>query len=67
MAVVEFEFQGDPQIPKDHAAIREVVENYEVHQGLTVEILYTAMEAIQSNPELTVEQAIRLGVDEWVR
>jgi hypothetical protein len=34
-------------------------------EGLATEVMYFALVAMQSNPILTIQQALQVGLDEW--
>jgi hypothetical protein len=50
----------------DFAAIAAAIDPVQSY-GLSVEILYWAMDALKSNPAMTIGEAINYGFYEWVK
>lgn len=60
------EYEGDPQIPMDMDAICNAMKAAKKY-GLETEVIWSAMGALQGNPEQTIEEAIAYGLDEWIK
>lgn len=37
------------------------------YYGLTDKVIWSALNAMKENPELTIEEAITIGLNEWVK
>lgn len=47
-------------------AIKEAIQIASPHE-LELEVILWAMKALQSNPKLTITEALDVGLDEWIK
>lgn len=47
-------------------AIGDVLDEA-LEAGLEVEVIYWALKAMKENPQLTIPEAMALGITEWVK
>ena len=51
---------------KELEAISNTID-YADSQGLTPEVIWSAMHALKGNPELSIQEALREGEFEWIK
>ena len=54
------------EILKEFRAVRLTLGEA-IEAGLEVEVVVFALKAMKENPSLTIEEAILIGYDEWVK
>lgn len=54
------------EILKEFKAV-ELVLKESINYGLEVEVVVFALKAIKENPSLSIEEAINIGYEEWIK
>lgn len=59
---IDYEYEID----KNYMSIMDSLDAAK-EEGLEIEVVYTALKSMKQNPQLSISEAIQLGMKEWVK